>query len=139
MQSKQLIGLDIGRRRTGIARASDTARLAQPLMTVSTEDLIAKLTELINEYSVDKIVVGLPRSIEGNDTDQTRMVRRWAARAKLRINKPFFWQDEALTSKTAESKARPGKSSQNESLDALAAAYILQDFLDTPETERVVC
>ena len=137
MSEKQLIGLDVGGTRTGIARASAVARIAQPLETVETKQVLSRLSELIDEYAVDTIVVGLPRSLDGNDTDQTRWVRQWMVGAKEKINKPFYWQDEALTTKLAELKAKTSKKTQD--TDALAAAVILQDFLDTPEAERVVC
>jgi putative Holliday junction resolvase len=103
--------------------------LAEPLSTVPS----AKAIEEIKKLDPDLIVVGLPRSLDGNETDQTAFVRRWADSAKQVINKPFFWQDEALTSRAADST--DSKAGQ----DAVAASVLLQDFLDTPESDWVRC
>ncbi len=137
MDSKQLLGLDVGLKRTGIARASDIARLAEPLMTVPTADILKTLKELIDEYNVGTIVVGLPRSLNGSDTTQTSWVRDWVKHIKGKIELPFYWQDEALTSRIAEAKKAVYK--QKHDIDSLAAAIILQDFLDAPEAERSIC
>jgi len=137
MDHKQLLGLDVGKARTGVARGSSVARLAEPLTTIESDKLMKKLQELIKQYSVDGIVVGLPRNLDSQDTPQTVWVRNWVTEAKKRIDKPFYWQDEALTSKLAEVQAKTGKHPAD--VDALAASIILQDFLDTPVAERVVC
>lgn len=136
MEAKQFIGLDVGSKRTGIARASDIAKIAEPLKTVETKGLDGVLAELIKNDDISGIVVGLPRNLQGDDTDQTAWVRQWVADAKGKIGKEFYWQDEALTSVEAEkqpvTKNHPG-------IDALSAAIILQDFIDTPTAERVAC
>ncbi len=135
MEISELIGLDVGERRTGIARASSIARLAEPLKTVETEKLMEELKNLLSLNKVSAVVVGLPRSLEGEDTGQTRWVRDWVKQAKQQLNTVFYWQDEALTSKQAEAHAK----NEKVGADALAAQIILQDFLDTPEGERIVC
>jgi putative holliday junction resolvase len=114
------------------------ARLAEPLVTVATEKALDTIKELIAEQPIEAVVIGLPRSLEGADTEQTRWVRQWVKDAKDKLGKvPFYWQDEALTSKMAET--HPGDVKNNHGTDALAAAIILEDFLDTAESERVVC
>lgn len=138
MEIKELIGLDVGIKRTGLARASSAARLAEPLKVVETTDLIDELKAIIKKGPMEAIVVGLPRSLQGKETDQTVWVRGWVQKAKAELEEvPFYWQDEALTSKLALARRLSGKKPQE--LDALAAQIILQDFLDTPEAERVVC
>lgn len=137
MDAKQLLGLDVGSVRTGIARASAVAGLAEPLMTIETSKLETKLVELIKAQSVGIIVVGLPRSLEGSETQQTRWVRQWVTKTKKMIDTPLYWQDEALTSHLAKASADAHKKPRD--VDAMAAAIILQDFLDTPEAERVIC
>jgi putative Holliday junction resolvase len=137
MNSMELLGLDIGLKRTGIARASSVARLAEPLTTADTEQLLEIIDKLIKENSVEAVVVGLPRNLSGEDTQQTKWVRQWVAQTKPTIPVPMYWQDEALTSRLAEAEKNDGK--KNHSTDALAAAIILQDFLDSSKAERVVC
>ncbi len=131
----EILALDIGSRRVGIARASSVARLAEPLKTVKTEGAIKQLQAMIKKSSVEAVVVGLPRNLSGEDTDQTRWVRDWASRAKAELGIPLYWQDEALTSQVVESQRRPNKAY---GVDALAAAVILQDFLNTAEEARVL-
>jgi putative Holliday junction resolvase len=137
VDSKQLLGLDVGLKRTGVARASALARLAEPLVTINTVDVIKTLTQLIEQYNVGTIVVGLPRNLRGDDTAQTTWVRDWVRHAKSKIDLPFYWQDEALTSKIAEAKQK--SYTKKVDIDSLAASIILQDFLESSEAERTMC
>jgi putative Holliday junction resolvase len=135
--TNQYLALDVGLKRTGIARASETARLSEPLMTVSTTDIVRKLKDLTEEYNISAIVVGLPRNLQGSSTQQTNWVRDWVSHVKQKIDLPFYWQDEVLSTKIAEAKKLTYKKIHD--VDSLAAAIILQDFLDTPEANRMVC
>jgi putative Holliday junction resolvase len=130
----RIIGLDVGHKRTGVALASTAARLALPYSTVNTSAALEAVGRLADEENVEAIVFGLPRNLEGNDTEQTRWVREWVKQAKKSLKYPLFWQDEALT--TAVARQRHHKSSQ---LDAEAASIILQDWLDSDESTRVNC
>lgn len=121
--------MDVGAARVGLARGSTAARLAEPLKTVPAAEAVDELKKL----NPDAIVVGLPRGLDGQETAQTAYVRRWTEEAKLKIDKPFYWQDEALTTQAAGHTDHPAGP------DAAAAAVILQDFLDTPEDQRVRC
>jgi len=135
--ANEFIGLDVGQARTGLARGNDAARLSEPLKTVDTKDLLAELQKVVAEHSAKGVVVGLPRNLSGDDTPQTTWVRAWVDEAKKQIKTTFYWQDEAMTSKIAE--ARKLADNKLHDVDALAAAIILQDFLDMPEPERVIC
>jgi putative Holliday junction resolvase len=137
VDAKQLLGLDVGLKRTGIARASAHARLAEPLLTVSTTEVLKTLKELIKEHDVGTIVVGLPRNLQGDDTQQTTWVRDWVKDIQRKLDLPFYWQDEVLSTRIAEAKKLKFKRIHD--IDSLAAAIILQDFLDTPESERTMC
>ena len=137
MEVKQLLGLDVGQKRIGVARASSAARLAEPLITINTADAWDKLQQIIKEQETETIVVGLPRNLQGDDTAQTTWVHEWVGKAKKQIKLPFYWQDEALTSHIAEVEREAHKT--NHDVDALAAAIILQDFMDTPEAQRMPC
>lgn len=133
----EFLALDVGHVRTGIARGSDGARLAAPLETVATEKALERLAQLVRDLDAAGVVVGLPRNLRGEDTAQTAWVRQWVDEAKKELKLPFYWQDEALSSKQAQAHKLAGKGLHD--IDALAAAIIMQDFLDTPEAERVVC
>ena len=135
MEAKEILGLDLGAERTGIARASNVARLAEPLMSVPTKDAISTIRKYTSEHQVEAIAIGLPRNLSGEETKQTQWVREWTDKAKQKLAAPAYWQDEALTSKTANNY----KLKTNNSFDehALAAAIILQDFLDGAEADRM--
>ncbi|HET9850484.1 MAG TPA: RuvX/YqgF family protein [Candidatus Saccharimonadales bacterium] len=128
MQAGQIIALDLGQRKTGLARASTYARLPEPLTTLATEEVLPTLSKMDDLAAV---VVGLPRNMKGEDTEQTRWVRAWAGPAKAALpGIAFYWQDEALTSKLS------GGGEHKTSEDARAAAIILQDFLNSNEADR---
>ena len=135
----EILALDIGAKRVGIARASMEARLAQPLKTVKTDGAIEELRKIVKENQVELIVAGLPRNLSGEDTQQTRWVRDWVAKAKTELNLPFYWQDEALTSHEAMAKVQRSKfKDQSYGVDAQAAAIILGDFLNTDKNDWVL-
>lgn len=144
MEAIEFLGLDLGIRRTGIARGSSLAKIAQPLASLPTDDLLASLKVLIDQNRTGAIVVGLPRNLRGDDSHQTTWVRQWVTSARRKIKLPFYWQDEALTSIQARSnpfdKLRAGRQRVKGSADehSLAAVLILQDFLNAPEEERVL-
>lgn len=121
----EYIAVDVGSARVGIARGASIAKIADPLKTVTAAQAVEEINALAKQCSAHGIVAGLPRNLDGNDTDQTKLVRQWVADAKQKIKLPFYWQDEALTSHGTDD-------------DAQAAAVILQDFLNAPEADRVV-
>lgn len=119
-----------------MARATWRARLAEPLQSLPTKEIPGQLKQLIKDHDINTIVVGLPRNLNGDDTAQTTWVRQWVDDLKTKLELPIYFQDEALTSKQALSFKRQAKSRVDD--HALAAAVILQDFLDTPEAERLL-
>ncbi|OGL26470.1 hypothetical protein A3E49_00940 [Candidatus Saccharibacteria bacterium RIFCSPHIGHO2_12_FULL_49_19] len=135
MKPLEILGLDVGKSHTGIARGNMLAKIAEPLSTVKTDEVFGTLDKMIDQLGINTVVVGLPRSLDGRDTEQTVWTRQWAAKAKHKLGIPIYWQDEALTTK----KAISHQPSANSSIDehALAAVAILQDFLDSPENMRV--
>ena len=133
--NEEYLGVDVGAARVGIARGASLAKLAEPLATVPAEDAIDELIKLAAGSKAAGVVVGLPRGLDGQETPQTQAVREWVKEAKAAISIPFYWQDEALTSRLADAqKIKPPAG-----LDAAAAAIVLQDFLDSPLEERVRC
>lgn len=134
MDLKEYIALDLGIKQTGVARGSNLAKIAQPLETVKTDELIARLQTIIKGNNVHAVVVGLPRNLSGDDTNQTKWVRQWVTQAKSQLKVPIFWQDEALTSIMATGNQKIGKVNEH----SLAAAMILQDFLDSEAEQKVL-
>lgn len=131
---EEFIGVDVGSARVGVARGSSAARIAQPLKTLPAGNAIADVAAIAAENKAGGVVVGFPRGLDGQETAQTKVVKEWVKRAQAEINLPFYWQDETLSSKIAESQPPAGAGS-----DAVAASVILQDFLSAPKEERVRC
>ena len=136
-QAQQLIiGLDIGQSRVGIARAGWPLGLAQPWQTVSADDLIGQIRDWAAQESLKAVVVGMPRGLSGQDTAQTAYVREVVEQLRTILSVPIHIQDEAVTSVRAEEELRDrGKPYTKEDIDALSAAYILEDYLAHPGAE----
>lgn len=133
-----IVSLDVGERRVGVAVANTLARLPRPLMTLERGDSFwSRLEELLAAESADVLVVGLPRSLDGHDTAQTTASRKFAKELEERFGLPVKFQDEALTSRQAEAELkRRGRAFDKADIDALAATYILEDYLNARGEER---
>lgn len=127
-----ILALDVGEKRVGVAMTNTLARLPQPYTTlIRNESFWDKLGELISSETVEEVVIGLPRNLEGNDTEQTAATRRFIAEFEERFEIPVQTQDEALTSRKAEKELNArGKKFDKGDIDALAATYILEDYLN---------
>lgn len=136
MEVREILGLDLGEKRTGIARASNVAKISEPLMTVETVNLIDELQKYAKQHKVEAVAAGLPRNLGGEDTEQTEWVRQFVDKIKLKLQVPLYWQDEALTSVKADALK---KNHQRADTDSISAAIILQDFIDTPDADRLMC
>lgn len=126
-----IIALDVGGKRIGVAVASLIARLPRPLITLdNNESFLPALKDIIDVEDVGAIVVGFPRGLQGQHTDQTAAIEAFTAILRQEFAMPIRFQDEAVTSKHAEAEldAR-GKQYERGDIDSLAATYILEDFL----------
>lgn len=133
---KTILALDVGERRIGVALAGITARLASPLTTlIRSESTPVDIQALIDEHQALAVVVGLPRGLDGQQTAQTVAVEEFKSILGQVLSVPLHWQDEAVTSRQAESELESrGKPYRKEDIDALSATYILEDFMhDRPE------
>jgi putative holliday junction resolvase len=141
VQTKSLLALDVGAKRIGVALADAEVRFANPLRTLEhSEDVFTEIAALIDEHNVTTVVVGLPRGLDGQATAQTQTVEVFIDDLKQHIQVPIVWQDEALTSVKAEAElaARNKQGAYNKSdVDALAATYILEDYLNEHSKEQV--
>lgn len=126
-----IMALDVGEKRVGVAVANSIARLPRALATLEQGDNFQQaLQELIDQESVSTIVVGLPRGLNGQETAQTQVSENFAEALRRQTGLPVYMQDEALTSKKAEAELeKRGKKYQKGDVDALAATYILADYL----------
>lgn len=133
----RVLCLDIGEKRVGVA-VSDPARLvATPLRVLDARALAsdaAALREIIQDYDVGEIVVGLPVGLSGEEGGQAAGVRETAGRLAAVTGLPVVFQDERLSSAEARRSMRASGSSDRQmrgSVDMVAAAILLQSHLDS--------
>lgn len=130
------LGLDIGRKRIGVAGCDRSGLIATGLTTVyrqSFAQVADTLAELVQERQVQVLVVGLPLSLDGSEGAQARQVRRLAAGLSKALELPVVYMDERFTSLEAEDLIRhQGGSPRDDKglIDRKAAALILQRWLD---------
>lgn len=131
-ETSNIIALDVGEKRVGVAIAHKIARLPRPLTTLKRgPNFWGELEKILNQESASEIVVGMPRSLSGNETAQTTATREFIKTLEERVALPIETVDEALTSKQAASELMSrGKTFQKGDIDALAAVYILNDYLN---------
>jgi putative Holliday junction resolvase len=136
---RRILGIDYGERRLGVALSDPTATIARPLSTLARRPgkraPIQAILELCVEHGVSAIVVGLPLTLEGGDSDWTREVREFAEKLQARAGIPVALVDERLSSVAANRAVRgiglrKHAREQRERVDASAAALILQGYLD---------
>ncbi|KAF0209132.1 MAG: putative holliday junction [Actinobacteria bacterium] len=132
----RLLGLDIGEARVGVAVSDPGRTIASPVAVLDGRRLvrdIAPLRELVEEYEVVGLVVGLPLGMGGTEGAQALLVRDIAARFALELALPVAFCDERLSSREASRAMSGGGVSskrQRGRLDMVAAALILQAYLD---------
>jgi putative Holliday junction resolvase len=135
----KVLALDVGERRVGVAISDESGRLARPLTTIaraSKREDFAAIARLIEENGVDRVIVGLPRTLRGEEGAQAGRVRRYAEALSATIAAPIAFQDERFTSIEAEERlaASSRKRRVKGEIDAAAAAIILQDYLNQQHT-----
>ncbi len=129
---KFYLALDIGDKRIGVAIANSIARIASPLTTLHVTDSINEdIVSLINQNSINEVIIGLPRGLNGQETDQTKKIRDFVEKFKLHTELPIHLIDEAGTSlKAKDELSLRKKGFIKEDVDSLAASYILEDYLN---------
>lgn len=139
------LGVDYGQRRIGLALSDATGMLARAWKTVErignpsqVATLLAREVEALvaDGDGLGVVVVGLPRRLNGEPTDQTPIVLALVEQLRATVGVPVVLQDERLSSHEAESLLAQHEKDwrkRKAMLDAAAAAVILQDYLDTPE------
>ncbi|MBO6621635.1 MAG: Holliday junction resolvase RuvX [Balneola sp.] len=133
----RLIGIDVGRKRCGLAQTDLLQTIASPLGTFSPDEIINKISHIVEGSPVEGIVVGWPLTPNGEEGEATRMVQEFINRLKnLHPDIPVFKVDERYTSNQAvdvmvKSGIPKNKRREKERVDRIAAALILQSYLDS--------
>jgi putative holliday junction resolvase len=122
----RVVALDYGSARCGVAVSDPTRTLATPLDPVvrpATRRGFGRLVALIGELEADTVLVGLPLSLSGGDSEQTRETRAFVQRLRDRLNVPIEVYDERFTTKLAR------RSGGTKAEDSRAAAVLLEEWL----------
>jgi len=129
----RVLALDYGSARCGCALSDPSGTLVTPIETVTrpaTRRGLATIHELVREREVERVIVGLPLSLRGHDTAQTREARAFAKRLALRLGEsvPVEMHDERFTTRLAQRMDGTwGSSAASE--DSRAAAHLLESWL----------
>ncbi len=129
------LGIDYGQKRTGLAICDGAETIASPLkvLTGRRSELFAGIAEIVKRENIEAIVLGLPLNMDGTAGPQVKCVQDFAEGIKEHVDVSIHFQDERLSSFDAEGKlsgAELTRKKKKARLDAVAAAFILQSFLD---------
>ena len=128
------LAIDYGTKRTGLAICDSGETIASPLAVIQGQkELLKKIAEVVETEHVEAVVLGLPLNMTGSESAQTRLVFKFAEQLKNYLHIPVHFQDERLSSFSAEEKlasAKFTKEKMRKRLDAVAAAEILEAFLE---------
>lgn len=127
---KNILALDVGDRRVGVALADSQIKIAVPYGYLERSDkIIQQITELMLDHDINILVIGYPRNQSGEATKQTESVEQFAEElAEIEIDADLVFQDESLSS--VEAERRLGRVKDKGEIDAEAASIILQDYLE---------
>lgn len=132
----RIMALDVGSKRIGVALSDPLKITAQGLQTFQRTTLdkdIAGLWQLIDEYEVSQLVVGLPKNMDGSVGFKAEEVQQFIADLTAERNIEVTWVDERLTTVSAERtllEADVSRAKRKKVIDKMAAVIILQSYLD---------
>ena len=134
----RILGIDYGDTRTGLAICDEQQKLAFAVGAVSAKDIVtasALIKQKVSEYKIDKIVLGLPKNMDGTEGFRAEKTRKFSETLQAVFpDTPIVFWDERLTTKAAsfylnETNTRGKK--RKKSIDTLSAQIILQNYLDS--------
>jgi putative holliday junction resolvase len=132
----RILALDHGSKRIGVAVSDETKTIAQPLEYIPAEpfaDFLARLKQLLAEKEVDLVLIGLPRNMDGSYGPAAQKVEAFVAVLRNAITIRVKTWDERLTSSQANRiliQANVRRDKRKEKVDKMAAAILLQSYLD---------
>jgi len=137
------LGLDIGDKRVGVALSDPGGLLASPFTIINRREETADIkaiTDIISQHQVEQIIVGLPRSMDGSIGKQAEKVKDFTQKLCHHTDVPIEFRDERLTTVSARRLMRATKTKKSREKaqdDAIAAAIILQGYLDETHEARL--
>lgn len=135
----RVMGLDYGAKTVGVAISDELLLTAQPVETITREresklrQTFARIETLIEEYQVEKVVVGLPKKLNNEEGERCIKTREFAAVLERRTGLEVVFWDERLTTAEADGvleQAKVAKGKRKRYLDKMAASLILKSYLE---------
>ena len=131
----RILALDMGERRTGVALSDRLGWLATPLTVLkcaSREEEFASIEALVQKHQVEQVLVGYPRSLNGSLGPQAQRVDRYVEKLRARLPKVpvMLWEEQFSTIQAEQLIRETGRRVNRETIDAAAAAVVLQSYLD---------
>ncbi|MGO3017911.1 MAG: Holliday junction resolvase RuvX [Anaerococcus sp.] len=132
----RIMGLDVGDKTIGVALSDPLFISAQPMETIKrtkTNKDIERIIEIIDQYEVSTIVVGLPKNMNNTIGPQSMKVMSFVDLMKKKIDKEIIYQDERMTTLQSERvliDMKVRRENRKKYIDKIAAAFILQTYLD---------
>ena len=129
------LGIDFGEKRVGLAISDKSNLIASPFKTINyinKNDLVSQIEKIVIKNNIENFVLGLPINMKGEDTAQTKTVRKFKESLSS-LDLPIIYEDERLSSVSAKNSLilQNIKTGHNKSeIDKTAAAIILQQYLD---------
>jgi len=138
----RIMGLDLGTKNIGVALSDESGTLAQGKEVVrraSNRQVIARIREMLDEFNVAEIVVGLPLNMDGTMGERAKDSVKFADMLKEQTRVPVKLWDERLSTKEAENtmmEAAVRRGKRKKVVDKIAAQIILQSYLDSLQSGR---
>lgn len=135
----RIMGLDYGNKTVGVAISDEMMLTAQPIETIWRERTnklrrtFARLEDLIEEYDVETIVIGLPKRLNNEEGERCELTRKFGDKLEQRTGLTVVYQDERLTTVAADAvlgESGVRKDRRKQYIDKMAASIILQGYLD---------
>ncbi|MDX5476270.1 MAG: Holliday junction resolvase RuvX [Bacillaceae bacterium] len=137
----RIMGLDVGSKTVGVAVSDELGWTAQGVETIKIDEAtnnlgFKRLKQIIAEYQVEKIVVGLPKNMNGTIGPRGEASRDYAEKLQEKTKLPVVFWDERLSTVAAERtllSADVSRAKRKKVIDKMAAVFILQGFLDSKQ------
>lgn len=134
----RILGLDYGSKTVGVAMTDALGMTVQPYKTIQRDresklrQTLSEIVEIVEQYQIEKIVMGLPLNMDDTEGDRAAKTRDFAEKLKLRVAVPIEFTDERLTTMEAEEildQSGIPRSEQKKVIDQVAAQLILEQYL----------
>lgn len=133
----RIMALDVGEKTIGVAVSDPTGLIAQGIQIINRKSIqkdFSIIKDLVEQYEVHEIIIGLPLNMNGTEGTQTEKTRRFGQKLLSNLEIPVIYWDERLTTMAAErmlvEEADLSRAKRKKVIDKMAAVYILQNYLD---------